>query len=326
MAADDHKKLGPRDVFLHLFAIITLYLSAINVGVIIFQALNIYLPDVLTNLGGNSSYKDTIRWAVASLVIAFPVYVWLNWFTEKELEKIPEKRELRTRKWLLYLTLFLAAVVIVADLITLVFNFLQGELTVRFVLKVITVFFISSAIFRYYLWSVRREISKAVQTHRSIFAKVVIAIVAVVTIVGFIIAGLPQSQRLIRLDERRVSDLEGIQSQVLYFWQQKDKLPQTLAETSDSLNGYTAPVDPVSNSAYEYRVLGDLKFEICANFAVASNADNNVTGAYPAIPAPYPGPIYDTFNNWQHPAGRFCFDRTIDPQLYGKKPAPAPVQ
>ena len=43
------------------------------------------------------------------------------------------------------------------DLITLVYNVLGGELTVRFVLKVITVAAIASTVFGYYLWDLRRE-------------------------------------------------------------------------------------------------------------------------------------------------------------------------
>jgi hypothetical protein len=55
------------------------------------------------------------------------------------------------RRWLTYVTLFLAAGVLVGDLITLVYNVLAGELTLRFVLKVLIVGAIAGAIFWFYL-------------------------------------------------------------------------------------------------------------------------------------------------------------------------------
>jgi hypothetical protein len=39
---------------------------------------------------------------------------------------------------------------------------------------------------------------------------------------------------------------------------------------------------------------------------------------------PYPNPNDPYSGNWEHDAGRVCFDRTIDPTLY-PKPEPAPV-
>ena len=60
------------------------------------------------------------------------------------------------RRWLTYLTLFLAAIALVSDMITLVYNLLGGELTLRFVLKVVIVGAIAGSIFSYYLLDLRR--------------------------------------------------------------------------------------------------------------------------------------------------------------------------
>ena len=61
------------------------------------------------------------------------------------------------RRWLTYLTLFVAAIVLVVDMITLVYNLLGGELSVRFLLKVLVAAVIAGSIFGYYLWGLRRE-------------------------------------------------------------------------------------------------------------------------------------------------------------------------
>ena len=73
----------------------------------------------------------------------------------------PAKRLSAVRRWLTYVTLFLAATVLIGDLITLVYNLLGGELSLRFVLKVLVVGTIAGAIFGYYLRDLRREEKEA---------------------------------------------------------------------------------------------------------------------------------------------------------------------
>jgi len=151
-------KSGPRDVFLHLLAIFTLYFSAIRFGLLIFRYIDIGIPDPLqTNYYSLSSAYDSIRLSIASLIIVFPTYVWVTKYLGKIYSATPEKLNLWTRKWLIYLTLFLAAIIIGADLVTLVYNLLGGDLTWRFILKILTVMFIAVSVFSYYLWDLRKH-------------------------------------------------------------------------------------------------------------------------------------------------------------------------
>lgn len=59
------------------------------------------------------------------------------------------------RRWLTYMTLFLAASFLIGDFITLVYNVLGGELTTRFVLKAVTVAVLAGTTFGYYLSELR---------------------------------------------------------------------------------------------------------------------------------------------------------------------------
>ena len=54
-----------------------------------------------------------------------------------------------------YVTLAIAACALVGDVISLIYNFLGGELTARFLLKVLTVALIAGTAFVYYLWDLR---------------------------------------------------------------------------------------------------------------------------------------------------------------------------
>lgn len=153
------KKTSPRDFFLYLLSIVALYIVAWGFGALLFQYTNILFPDPLErNLYQRKSGSfQIIRWAMASLIIVYPLYIWSSWFLEKQYLKFPWKRDARVRKWLIYFTLSAAAVVMVADVVTLLYRLLGGELTGRFLLKVAAVLFVSGVIFGYYFWEMRRS-------------------------------------------------------------------------------------------------------------------------------------------------------------------------
>ncbi len=145
----EQQTTSPKDVFLHLFSIFALYVSAGAFVSLIFDYINIYLPDALNPYGAQAAY-GSIRWAIASLVVVFPAYVWSSWILERGYAANPATREIKTRKWLIYFTLFLAAVIIAGDVVSLVYSLLSGDLTARFALKAVTVLFVSGAVFGHY--------------------------------------------------------------------------------------------------------------------------------------------------------------------------------
>ena len=156
---NQEKKVSPKDVFLHLLAIATLYTSAITFLMLVFEYINVWIPDTLANGGYYSlqSSYDSIRWSIACLVVVFPVYVLTSWFLGKGYTAEPSKRNLRIRKWLIYFTLFVTALIIIGDLVALIYNLLGGEFTLRFILKVLSVFFVAGSIFGYYFYDVKRH-------------------------------------------------------------------------------------------------------------------------------------------------------------------------
>jgi len=146
--------IAAREAFMYLLTFLTLYISAFSFGTLLFQFINRAFPDPLRHF---ESSVAAIRGATAALIIAFPIFMVISWLLLKELAVNSEKRGSKIRKWLTYITLFVAAGVIIGDLITLIRTFLEGGLTLRFVLKVATIFVISSTIFGYYLWDMRKE-------------------------------------------------------------------------------------------------------------------------------------------------------------------------
>lgn len=152
--------LSAKEAFMYLVLFTCLYISAFNFGMLLFQFIEKAFPDALTTYGYDGS-APMIRFAVSSLVIAFPLYLWLSTVFAKAFAKDPAKRGSKVRKWLSYITLFIAASVLIGDLIALMNYMLAGELTVRFILKVLTVLLVAGMIFGYYLWDLKQDEKEA---------------------------------------------------------------------------------------------------------------------------------------------------------------------
>lgn len=149
--------LSPREAFLYLVLFATLYLTAWHLGSLLFDLINAAIPDPVDTRFGAAMRDNSMRFSVASLVIAFPIYLFVARLLSRELARNPVKRLSAVRRWLTYLTLFFAVTVLVCDLIALVHSLLGGDLTLRFVLKVLVVGAIAGAIFGFYLVDLRRE-------------------------------------------------------------------------------------------------------------------------------------------------------------------------
>ncbi len=145
-------KVTPKDFFLHLLSMVTLYVSAISVTVISFQAINTWIPDIVDQYYSAENAQSAIRTALAFLIVVFPVYLFTSWTLTKSYQKDASKHKQWIRKWLVYFTLFIAALIIIGSTIALVMTFLNGEITVRFILKLLTVLLVTGSIFGYYLW------------------------------------------------------------------------------------------------------------------------------------------------------------------------------
>jgi hypothetical protein len=115
-----------------------------------------------------------------------------------------------------------------------------------------------------------------------------IALVTVVVAAALYVLGSPGEQRRLRLDERRVEDLNALRADIGAYWRVNRRLPASLGEASRDPALYR---DPVSGDAYEYRVLGERSYELCATFERPYSPDR------PQLATRF----------WPHPAGRHCF-------------------
>ena len=151
--------LSAREVFLYLVMFSALYDSSVYAASLIFDFINKSFPDpaMVSRYGWAGSFQDSVRMDIANLVVALPLFLVVFRSNARTIAADPARRASKPRKWLTYLTLFLATVTLTCDLGTIVYNLLGGELTTRFVLKALTVAIIAGGNFWYFLHDMRQE-------------------------------------------------------------------------------------------------------------------------------------------------------------------------
>jgi len=325
-------RVTPRFFFISLGVLVTLITSVTSFLVLLFESLNKKFPDILNSgyqYGYNSYNFETIRASLATLIIFFPIFIFISYLWLKESRTDIGYKNRIIRKWMIYLIIFLASLLIIIDLVTLVRYFVSGEITYRFIYKVSGTLIVGFLVNFYFSLKMRNinfnsPVSKRWGT--------IISIISIIIFLGLIIwsfsiMGSPNEQRAWRLDDKRVSDLKNIQDRVINYWQQKEKLPTNLTELKNPLMEYSLPVDPEFEKGliYEYNKKDELTFELCATFTALMPQgwqESSYGVFYPtykeqtdiAISSnPYPGGLNDS---WNHEIGRTCFVRTIDKDIY----------
>src|SRR5262249_8997938 len=197
---------SPREAFLYLLMFVALYLVAINVGVILFAWVERTWPDAAVRNWSEAweARRGSVRFALACVLVAFPVYVLTSRLTGRAIAADAEKRNSGVRRWLTYLTLFNAACVLIGDFIVVLQGLFAGELTVRFLFKAGIVAAIGGWVLAHYLGGLRRdEADRPRSAAPAPHARVAGALVVGVMILGMWLAGPPARARNPALGPRR---------------------------------------------------------------------------------------------------------------------------
>ena len=303
-------KYTAKDFFLHIAVIVLLYTGTIALLNILFNAINTAFPKVSQYY--NYGYYDSnpLSLPVATLIVIFPLLLILTNILRKSYDEDPSRKEYAVRKWLIYITLFIAGGVLAGDLITVLYYFLDGqELTTGFILKVLSVLVVIGAIFGYYIDDLKDRLGGS---RRNMWKVIALVLVIGSIVAGFAVIGSPRTQRLLRYDAQKVTDLQNIQWEVVNYWQQKGALPAKIEDIQNSLSGFIIPTDQQTKAPYEYQKTGEASFNLCAVF-------NKKSQDSPAMPEIYLSPTQQINTNWYHGTGRVCFIRAIDQDIYPPK-------
>ena len=284
----------PREAFLYVVMFMALFVSAFTLGAVLFRLIDLALPDPAGL--PPEVIRELLRLSVSALVVASPVFAFVTRVIRRGVETQPSSRGSRIRLQLTYLTLFVASCVLVGAVTALVYSFLGGQLTARFVLKSLTVTAIAGGAFGYYLRDLReaeRDPGEArAPRRRDPLPALGAGAVAVSVVAGLVALGSPAGQRLERLDARRAQDLDAISRAIDRYEATRERLPESLDELQRGSDVQVA----ISRSGgrgepYGYEAGEGTAYELCATFELAT-AERELRRGRPFS---------------RHEAGRHCF-------------------
>ncbi|HUE72496.1 MAG TPA: DUF5671 domain-containing protein [Pirellulaceae bacterium] len=309
---------GAREAFQYLMVFSALYVSVVNVILILFHFLDDWFPDPAheaTSYSYFGSYREnSIRWSLAMLMVATPLFYGFAYWIGREIRRVPDRSKSPIRRWLTYLTLFVAAITMMVDVATLIFGLLQGDTTAHFLLKALTILALAALAFCYYFLSLQPFEPQRLPFFRNLdwsFAAIAATIVGLSMTLGFVMVESPLAARLRRFDERRVSDLQAIADAIERMSIERDfdgdhrnaRLKRPLPESLDQLNEWLRDdfsrqvtlFDPQTAKPYEYRVKSETTYELCAEFSLSDTVGRTSWS-------------YGSSREWNHPSGRHCFE------------------
>jgi hypothetical protein len=148
-----------RDAFFHLLTFTALFTWATSLILLFISYIDFAFPDPAwrTSYYALEAALSNIRASLAALIVSFPIFLILWHFLLREVRRHPEKAKGAIRRWLGYLSLFVGAVTLSADAITFIFYLFEGQLTVRFLLKVSVLFLVAGGLVHYLAYTLRSE-------------------------------------------------------------------------------------------------------------------------------------------------------------------------
>lgn len=290
------KNNSPKFAFWYLLSLVALVFVAFSVGASIFQLINKYIPDIAEQNYQFRVSMELLKFAISALIVATPLYFWMQSLIFKNLKSGELDKEVGVRKWLTYFILLVAAVVVLGYLIATINSLLDGEITTKFILKTLTVISIAAIIFSFYFYDIKREdVTKGADKTIKVYLFGSLVLILASLVFAFTIIESPKVARNRKIDQQLVNNFYNINGAVNNYYLANKKLPTNLemllAIDDNALLGDNL-VNPNTKKNIEYKVVSDNQYDLCTDFLTDSSQE------------PYRG-------EWKHKVGYDCVTMTV---------------
>ncbi|MDD4661662.1 MAG: DUF5671 domain-containing protein [Candidatus Pacebacteria bacterium] len=272
--------------FYYMLSLVTLFIMSLSFGSILFEIIEKFFPDITRGIYYYNS--SPLKMAISGILIATPIFYFIMHKIYASLKSGELKAEAEIRKWLTYFILFISSVVVIGSLISILNNFLDGALTINFVLKALTVLFIASLVFGFYFYDIRRKEFKD-QKLNKIFYITTLAIVLIGLVSAFLIVESPTETRNRKIDQNILQDFNNIKYSIDNYYNKYQKMPQDLIDVQEDFN----IINPQTNEKYTYNVIVGTRYRLCTEF-LSSNLEKKYN-------------YYD--GTWKHDKGYQCIEK-----------------
>ncbi|MFH1583123.1 MAG: DUF5671 domain-containing protein [Candidatus Falkowbacteria bacterium] len=295
------EKQNAKFAFFYMLSLVALVFTSLSTGMIIFQIINKTIADDLSLAPGGFS-QDALRFAISAIIIAAPIYFVLMRLINKNLLSGQMGKESGVRKWLTYFILLVSFVVMIGWLIATIGSFLNGEFTIKFILKALTSILISALIFSFYLYDIKREEVSRNNNIIKVYFYGSMAIAAIALIAAFFFIDSPLKVRDQKFDQAIINKFSQIDNAVNAYYGENKKLPENLNVLLNGGSTYyiieNDITDPVANKIFDYNIKANDAYELCAIFKTENKSQADDKSVY-----------VDT--RWLHDAGYQCLKQRV---------------
>lgn len=305
---ENEKNMAAKFAFYYMLSLAALVFMAHSVGNIIFQIINKNIIDVLEIDRGSYS-SGALKFAISALIIAAPIYYVIVAQINKNLFSGTLEKDSGVRKWLSYFILLVSSLVMIGFLIAMIYNFLDGELTIKFILKAFTAILIAGAVFYYYLYDIKRQNVVNVKDKLiTIYFYGSLAVVVISLICAFIFVESPQMARKMKHDNTIIDKFSQLDGALNSYYSDKGQLPADLKGLFSEINYLRREemVDPYTGKEFEYKVVGDKTYELCSEFLLSTRDVKSYERGY----------YFD--KRWDHDAGYQCLRQKISTDVINR--------
>lgn len=302
--------VSAREAFLYIVMFALLGLVAYNLSSLVFALIDRAIADAL-DTSTQYSRSMQVRSALSALAVATPLLAGFGWYIAKARRADPAMQQSRVRKWLTYVTLIVAALIFVGDLIALVYNFLSGDLSQRLLLKMVVVALISGGIFIFFVRDVETERARGKFGLAPVMAALGAAFVAVAFAGGLLSIENPIAAREYRLDGARVAAVRRVAGAAQCAYSFTNRIPRSYNEIRADFAERSVPVygncNTVLFTADDERVIAyqmedASHIRLCTDFFRPSRAATD-----DPVELRYPVPDVPVFDERRPAAGRHCY-------------------
>ncbi len=251
-----------RDALFYALLFVVFGMVAGNTLTLLFAQINLWLPDP----GARQSYSGLsgLRWSMAALIVFVPVFWWIDRKDRHAGKTDPARRHGTVRRWLSAIAMLLAVITLLGDALYLIFNWLDGQITPRFVVKSATVGGMAVIVLTYF----REDRDLPLARMPLPAAWVLITLAGVALILSFRAVGGPAQGQIEQRDQWRISDLHRLTEDIracpgIDLSNLPDVLdPMSCASNPERLTGFASAISYQRISATDYMLCTEVEFPL----------------------------------------------------------------
>lgn len=227
---------------------------------LLFAQINIWLPEP----GAAEAYGrlSGLRWSMAALLVFVPVFWVLDRKDRRATAADPARWHGTVRRWLSALAMLVATITLLGDALFLIYSWLDGQITLRFLVKSATVAVIAGVVLAYF--GETRTLPKAPIPLPA--GWVLIGLAALSLGLAFWRVGGPAQGQMEQRDQWRISDLRTLANDVVQCPEiDRSNLPveldpMTCARAPARLTGFASDITYARTSSTAFSLCVEVEY------------------------------------------------------------------